>query len=75
MFTALVPNVHSELAGHVPVWFALRNYRRKRIPNLLADGVGIRKLHTVSIRRKDAVMKVEIKMRHVGAPSLQAGAC
>jgi hypothetical protein len=46
VFAALVPNVHSELTGHIAIGFALGGQGRKRVPDLLAGSVDTRKLNT-----------------------------
>ena len=59
VFAALVPNIHSELAGHMAVRFALRRHSRERVPDLLAGGVRVRKLYALLIGGECAVVNIE----------------
>ena len=68
VLASLIPDIHSQLEGHIAIGFPLRCHRRESVPDLLTSSVNVIKLNTYLIASEGTVVYVEELARHGWRP-------
>ncbi len=68
MSAVLIPDIHSQLEGHVAIGFTLRCHRWESGPHLLAGSIDASKLNSVLVAGEGTVVNVEEIARHGWQP-------